>query len=122
MADSTTRNAKRARTDDGQGGGSSGGTADQDVKLSSGLSSLLGNQKYVKESALTRAMLLAYLKDRGEITEVQLVKVSVQEMGGRTFGVTLEGAASKVKDLKAAVADQEGFVRWSQPQQTGQVF
>ena len=30
-----------------------------------GLSSLLGNQKYVKESALTRTMLLAYLKDRG---------------------------------------------------------
>ena len=59
-------------------------------------------------------MLLAYLKDRGEITEVQLMKVSVQEMGGRTFGVTLDGAASKVKDLKAVVADQEGFARWSQ--------
>ena len=68
----------------------------------------------MKKKELTRELLLSYLEKKGDVTAVKLVKVSVQEMGGRTFGVTLDDAASTVGALKSAVADEQGFVRWSQ--------
>ena len=51
---------------------------------------------------------------QGEVEAVKLVRVSVQEMGGRNFGVTLDEAKNKVKDLKRAVEEQEGFAAWTQ--------
>ena len=35
-------------------------------------------------------------------------------MGGRSFGVTLDDTQNKVKDLKCAVEEQEGFAVWTQ--------
>jgi hypothetical protein len=72
------------------------------------------SQTYVKECALTRAVLLAHLKERGDVTQVKLLRVTVQEMGGRIFGVTLDETINQVKDLKSAVADQEGVAAWTQ--------
>ena len=68
----------------------------------------------MNESALSRDVLLAYVKERGDVVRVKLVRVSVQEMGGRSFGVTLDEKQNKVKDLKCAVEQQEGFAVWTQ--------
>ena len=117
------RGKKRARLEDTEeetveeeGGGSSSRVSDaeKDMKLCDGLSALLGNRQYVKKKELTRELLLSYLEKKGDIAAVKLVKVSVQEMGGRTFGVTLDDSVSTVGALKSAVADEQGFVRWSQ--------
>ena len=116
------RGKKRTRLDEeagGKGAEEEGGSReedgeDKDVKLCQGLSALVGNRKYVKESALSRDVLLAYVKERGDVVRVKLVRVSVQEMGGRSFGVTLDEKENKVKDLKCAVEEQEGFAVWSQ--------
>lgn len=109
----TGRGTKRARTEEEDSGGSSSEAGDNDVKLSSGLAAVLGKGTYVKESALTREAMLRYLKQKNDVTEVTLVKVSVQEMGGRTFQCRLEDK-STVGALKSAVADQEGFACWTQ--------
>ena len=87
MADSSARGKKRARLEEQAEG------EDADVKLCSGLQARMAGQKYVKESALSREVLLSYLREKGDVARVRLVNVTVQEMGGRTFPVTLDDSA-----------------------------
>ena len=51
---------------------------DADVKLSEGLRALFGNRKYVKKREISRAHLMRYLCDKGEITEVSLLHVDIE--------------------------------------------
>ena len=53
-----------------------------DMRLSEELRGLLGGRKYVKEKDLTREILLEYAKRQGAVTEVDLISVTVQTMGG----------------------------------------
>ena len=68
----------------------------------------------MKEDALTRSVLLDHLKAKGDLETVTLLRVKVQEMGGRTFGITLDHKSSTVSALKSAIQEQEGFPVWSQ--------
>ena len=62
----THHGTKRARTDEADGGGTSG-DYDKDVKLSEGLAASLGKGKYAKQSDLTRGAMLRYLTQTGEV-------------------------------------------------------
>ena len=66
---------KRARTEEG---GSGTKEEDADVRLSEGLRALFGKRKYVKKSEISRAHLMRYLCDKGEITEVTLLHVDIE--------------------------------------------
>ena len=73
------RSLKRARTEEADEGGSSTAEEDADVKLSSeALRALFGNRKYVKKREISRAHLMRYLCDKGEITEVSLLHVDIE--------------------------------------------
>ena len=77
-----------------------------------GLRRLMGGVKLCREEELTRAVMLEFLKSRGQIEEVKgLVEVTVQTMAGTSFGVTLEeggGSNSIVRALKAEIEETEG--------------
>jgi hypothetical protein len=90
------------------------GQSDVDVRLNDELGGLLGGQTYVKAKDLTREVLLEYAKRQGAVTEVTLFQVDVQNFGGRTFSVTVDGADNTTRALKRAIADQEGFSVFSQ--------
>ena len=100
-----TNMSKRTRREEGDSG---------DVRLCKELQAICGGQRYVKESSLSRAVLLNFLKKKEYIKEVQLVQVQVQEMGGRSFGVTTDNTANTVRALKSAIEGQEGFQMWTQ--------
>ena len=70
------RSLKRARTE--KEGGSSTAEEDVDVKLSEGLRALFAKRKYVKKREISRAHLMRYLCDKGEITEVSLLHVNIE--------------------------------------------
>ena len=72
------RSLKRARTEEEDEGGSSTTEEDADVKLSEGLRALFGKRKYVKKREISRAHLMRYLCDKGEITEVSLLHVDIE--------------------------------------------
>lgn len=103
---------KRQKQSKGEGAGKAV-SEDADVRLCPALQAQMG-QKYVKESALSRAVLLKFLKERGDVTPVKLMRVGVQEMGGMEINVILEETHNKVADLKVAVAHQQGIAAWTQ--------
>ena len=51
---------------------------DTDVRLSEGLRALFGKRRYVKKREISRAHLMRYLCDKGEITEVSLLHVDIE--------------------------------------------
>ena len=106
------RSNKRARTE--EEGESSSPDEDSDVRLSEGLRALFGNRKYVKESEITRAHLMRYLCGKGEITEVNLVHVSIQPFGGSCFAIVLEEQQNSVSHLKRAIQEEQGTPMFSQ--------
>ena len=60
------------------------------LRLNEELRGLLGGRKYVKAKDLTREILLEYAKRQGAVTEVDLLSVNVQTMGGTELEVKLE--------------------------------
>ena len=64
-------------------------------------------RKFCPQEQLTRGVLLQYLKQKGDIREVNLVEVTVQTMSGRSFGVVLE-ADTEVILLKSEIEEAEG--------------
>ena len=58
-----SRNSKRARVDDEE----ATKEEDQDVRLCAVLRSLLGGSKYVKQSELSREVLLSYAIKKGDV-------------------------------------------------------
>ena len=83
-----------------------------DVRIvGEGLRKLMGGGKFCRVEELTRDVLLEFLKSQGEIKEVKgLVEVTVQTMGGASFGVILEeggGSNSNVRALKVEIQEAE---------------
>ena len=72
----------------------------------------MGGKRYCKESELTRCRLLAYERSQGRISEcVQLVRVTVTTLDGKTTTHTLDSEHHQVGDLKDLVEEKQG-VEW----------
>jgi len=109
------RNNKRQRLDEEEEGGQKeDGQPEVDVRLSEELRGLLGGRKYVKAKDLTREILLEYAKRQGAVTEVDLLSVTVQTMGGTELEVKLEESQNTVKWLKLAIQDEQGISTFTQ--------
>jgi hypothetical protein len=107
------RNNKRQRLDDEVEGETDGKSA-VDVRLNAELRGLLGGRKYVKAEDLTREILLEYAKRQGAVTEVELLAVTVQTMGGTELEVQLEESQNTVSWLKLAIQDEQGISTFTQ--------
>ena len=107
------RNNKRQRLEE-EGGQKEDSRSEVDVRLSEELRGLLGGRKYVKAKDLTREILLEYAKRQGAVTEVDLLSVTVQNMGGMELKVQLEESQSTVKWLKLAIQDEQGISTFTQ--------
>ena len=83
------------------------------MRLSGRLRELVGT-KYTKLESVGKEVLVRYLKERGDIVEVELVKVHVESFGGAGMEVTLERGGSKVLDLKKALEEVRGTSRFDQ--------
>jgi hypothetical protein len=104
---------KRQRLTEGE---QKDGQSDVDVRLSGGLRGLLGGRRYVKAEDLTREILLEYAKRQGAVvvTEVNLLSVIIQTMGGTELEVKLEESQNTVKWLKLAIQDEQGISTFTQ--------
>jgi len=63
---------------------------------------------------LTREVLLEHAKRQGAVTEVDLLSVTVQSMGGTELEVKLEKSKNEVKWLKLAIQDEQGISTFTQ--------
>ena len=81
----------------------------ENVQLSGQLGGLFGGRKYVKAKDLTREILLKYAKRQGAVTEVGLLSVTVQTMGGTELEVNFDESQNTVKWLKLAIQDEQGI-------------
>ena len=84
------------------------------MRLGEELKSMTGGRKYAKEQELTREILLEWAKRQGAVTEVNLLSVSVQTMGGTELGMKLEESRNTVKWLKLAIQDEQGISSFTQ--------
>ena len=110
MSDSDSRGTKRPRTDAPPPQTTATATH---VRLSGRLRELVGT-KYTKLESVGKEVLVRYLKERGDIVEVELVKVQVEPFGGAGVEVTLERGGSKGLDLKKALEEVRGTSRFDQ--------
>ena len=86
MSEPRSRNNKRARVDDEE----ATLEEDQDVRLCAALRGLLGGSKYVKQSELSREVLLSYAIQKGDVVPVTLFTVTVGPLAGDIFDVKME--------------------------------
>ena len=69
----------------------------------------MGGKRYCKESELTLHALLSHERSMGEISEcVQLVRVTVTTLDGKTTTHTLDSERHRVRDLKFIVEEEKG--------------
>ena len=113
MNKNNARNNKRQRLDDDEGE-ETDGPSEIDVRLNEELRGMFGGRKYVKAKDLTREILLEYAKRQGAVTEVDLISVTVQTMGGTEVKVQLEESQNTVKWLKLAIQDEQGISTFTQ--------
>jgi hypothetical protein len=85
-----------------------------DLKLSEELRELMGGRKYIKEEELTRAVLLEWAKKQGGVTEVNLVSITVQSMGGTELEVQMDDSDNSVRSLKQNIQDSQGISAFTQ--------
>jgi len=85
------------------------GQSEVNVRLSGELRGLFGGRKYVKAKDLTREILLEYAKRQGAVTEVDLLSVTVQSMGGTELEVKLDESQNTAEWLKRAIQDEQGI-------------
>ena len=80
------------------------------VRLCEALRTDMGGRKYCRLQELSRQVLLDYLIAKGDITEVDLLEVTVQTLSGISFEVKLEvgPTTSNVRALKAEIESAEG--------------
>ena len=71
----------------------------QDVRLCAALGGLLGGSKYVKQSELSREVLLSYAIQKGDVVPVTLFTVTVEPLAGDIFDVTMEQKQTSVKQF-----------------------
>ena len=81
------------------------------VRLSDALTALNRGRKYLSESEITKELLLAYLKQTGEIVTVTPIPVAVHEMGGLTVNVNVDAEHNRVSYLKREVQHRQGTCR-----------
>jgi hypothetical protein len=63
---------------------------------------------------LTQEILLEHAKRQGAVTEVDLLSVTVQTMGGTELKVQLEESQNTVEWLKLAIQDEQGISTFTQ--------
>jgi hypothetical protein len=85
-----------------------------DVKLTGELRELMGGRKYIKETELTRAVLLEWAKKQGAVKEVNLISVTVQSMGGTETVMKVDDSDNTVRSLKQNIQDSQGISSFSQ--------
>jgi hypothetical protein len=107
------RNNKRQRLEEEEGG-QKDDQSEVDVRLSDELRGLLGGRQYVKAKDLTREILLEYAKRQGAVTEVDLLSVTIQSMGGTEMEVKLDESQNTVRWLKLAIQDEQGISVFTQ--------
>ena len=88
------------------------------MRLCAALRGLLGGSKYVKQSELSREVLLSYAIQKGDVVPVTLFTVTVQTFGGSIFDVKMEEKQNSVKQLKLLIQEEQGTPRFS----TGTLF
>ena len=78
------------------------------VRLASSLAKFMGGERYRKESEPTLSRLLAYERSKGRISEcLQLVRVKVTTLDGKTATHTLDSEHHTVRDLKFRVEEEQ---------------
>ena len=88
---------------------------DQDVRLCAALRGLLGGSKYVKQSELSREVLLSYAIQKGDVVPVTLFTVTVEPLAGDIFDVKMEEKQNSVKQqLRLLIQQEQGTPRFSQ--------
>ena len=112
MSGNGNQNKRKRLNEEEEGGHESRNGVD--VRLSEELQSLMGGRKYAKEQELTREILLEWTKRQGAVTEVILLSVSVQTMGGTELDMKLEESQNTVKWLKLAIQDEQGISSFTQ--------
>ena len=92
---------KRAAGDEPEKGGY--------VRLAPTVAKFMG-MKYCKESELTLSSLLAYEREKGRISEcLELVRITVTTLDGKTTTHTLDSEHHTVRDLRFLVEKEGGF-------------
>ena len=92
---------KRAAGDEPEKGGY--------VRLAPSVAKFMG-VKYCKESELTLSRLLSYERSKGRISEcLELVRITVTTLDGKTTTHTLGSDHHTVRDLKFCVEKKQGF-------------
>ena len=89
-----------------------GGEPEKDgyVRLAPSVREFMGGRRYCKESELTRSRLLAYERSKERVSGcLQLVRVTVTNLGGETTTHTLDSEDHKVRDLKFRVEEEQGI-------------
>ena len=87
---------------------------DQDVRLCAALRGLLGGSKYVKQSELSREVLLSYAIQKGDVVPVTLFTVTVEPLAGDIFDVKMEEKQNSVKQLRLLIQQEQGTPLFSQ--------
>jgi len=104
-----SRNSKRARVDE-----EATKEEDQDVRLCAALRGLLGGSKYVKQSELSREVLLSYAIQKGDVVPVTLFTVTVEPLAGDIFDVKMEEKQNSVRQLRLLIQQEQGTPRFLQ--------
>ena len=86
---------------------------DQDVRLCAALRGLLGGSKYVKQSELSREVLLRYAIQKGDVVPVNLFTVTVEPLADGIFDV-LGGEQNFAKQLRLLIQQEQGTPLFSQ--------
>ena len=74
----------------------------------------LGGSKYVKQSELSREVLLRYAIQKGDVVPVTLFTVAVEPLAGGMFDVTMEEEQNSAKQLQLLIQEDQGTPRFSQ--------
>ena len=84
------------------------------MRLCAALRGLLGGSKYVKQSELSREVLLSYAIQKGDVVPVTLFTVTVEPLAGGIFDVQMEEKQNSVKQLRLLIQQEQGTPRFSQ--------
>ena len=84
------------------------------MRLCAVLRGLLGGSTFVKQSELSREVLLSYAIQKGDVVPVTLFTVTVQNFSGSIFDVNMEEKQNSVKQLKLLIQEEQGTPRFSQ--------
>ena len=84
------------------------------MRLCAALRGLLGGSKYVKQSELSREVLLSYAIQKGDVVPVTLFTVTVEPLAGDIFDVQMEEKQNSVKQLRLLIQQEQGTPLFSQ--------